>query len=208
MEIHNPHVKQNNFMHIYRFKIKFEDQDEFSRDIELRADQTFEDFFLTVTENLKLDPASLSSFFICDHKYRKISEISLVEMNPASEDDGGKKVPVMRSCRLNRYIDDPHQKLLLVYDYLNYWTFYIELIRIIPANPAYIYPRISKTEGEIPRELSAKPGEVIPEVEDPIEEPYFEVDGYDPDELDAFGGEEDFPAGAEKNIEDFDEEKS
>lgn len=195
-------------MHIYRFKIKFEDQDEFSREIELRSDQTFEDFFLAVVENLKLDPAMLSSFFICDHKFRKKDEISLVDMNPESNDEGGKKVPVMRSCKLNRYIDDPHQKLLLVYDYLNYWTFYIELIRIIPANAAYIYPRVSKTEGDIPRELSAKPGEVVQGVEDSFEVPYFEEDGYDPDELDAFGGEKDLVAGEEENIEDLDEEQS
>lgn len=195
-------------MHIYRFKIKFEDQDEFLREFELRSDQTFETFFLAITENLKLDAGTLSSFFICDHKFRKKSEISLIDMNPESVEEGGKQVPVMHNCRLNQYIDDPHQKLLLVYDYLNYWTFYIELIKIIPANPSHVYPRLFKSEGETPRELTAKPGGIEASGDEHLEDGFFEEEVYDPEDLEAFEGEEDFSGGGEENIEGLDEERS
>lgn len=192
-------------MLIYRFKIKFEDQDEFLREIEVRADQTFEVFYRAIVENLKLDQGTLSSFFICDHKFRKKSEISLFDMNPEMPEEGGKHVPVMGDSHLNEYIDDPHQKLLLVYDYLNYWTFYIELIRILPANPSHTYPRFSKTEGETPRELTTIPG-VMPDLEENFEFS-FEEDGYDPEDLESLEGEEDFLPEEENNPEGLDEEK-
>ena len=195
-------------MHIYRFKIKFEDQDDFSREFELRSDQTFKDFFFAIAGNLNLDQNTLSSFYICDHKFRKREEISLVDMNPETFEESRRRVLVMRDCRLNDYIDDPHQKLLLVYDYLNYWSFYIELIRIVPADPMQTYPRLFRSEGEIPRELISKvtddfgPGE-----EDFPDEGDVLVEGYDQDDLDAFEGEEGYPEEEENNLEGFDEEK-
>ncbi len=58
-------------MLIYKFKTSFEDQDDFLREIELRADHTFEDFHQAILGNLGLDPGMLASFFICDHRFRK-----------------------------------------------------------------------------------------------------------------------------------------
>ncbi len=195
-------------MHIYRFKVRFEDQDEFSREFELLADQTFEDFYLILTGNLNLDPMTLSSFFICDQKFRKKKEIFLEDMNPESDDEGASQIVLMRSSRLNAFIDDPHQKLLLVFDYLSYWTFYIELVKIIPADPARSYPRLARSEGEVPRELVPKTDEDLQsEVDESSDEVFFEDELYDPDDLDALEGKEDFLGEAEQNQESFDDEK-
>lgn len=193
-------------MLIYRFKIWFEDQDEFFREFELRSDQTFEDLFLAFISNLNLDTTTLSSFFICDHKFRKRTEISLVEMNAGAEENGGKKVLVMQHCRLNDYIDDPHQKLLLAYDYLNYWTFYIELLKITRSNPDHRYPRLHKSGGEVPRELIYKPDSFIP-VEDELIDDSFSEGEYSAEDIDILEGEEDFLGAGDENLERFDDEK-
>lgn len=194
-------------MHIYRFKIRFEDQDEFLREIEIGSDQTFEDFFLFLVNNLKLNPATLSSFFLCDHRYRKKEEIFLEDMNPDDQGEEGKPpVKLMNACRLSHHIDDPHQKLLLIYDYLHYWTFYIDLIKIQAANDKHSYPRIHKAEGDTPTELTAK--------QDPAhffsgEDPDFsfgEDDTYDPDDIDALR-EDDFAGDDESNLDEFDDDK-
>ncbi len=153
-------------MLVYKFKVSFEDQDDFLREIELRADQTFEDFHQAILGNLGLDPGMLASFFICDHRYRKLKEIQLVELHSnvaakKTESDegeplaaGAEKASLMKDIELKDVIDDPHQRLLFVYDYANRWTFYIELIRILPEEKNLVYPRFSKTIGAVPRELT------------------------------------------------------
>ncbi len=167
-------------MLIYRFKITFEDHEDFLREIELLADQTFEDFHQALLGNLGLDPGMLASFFICDHRYRKQKEIQLVDMNPQSppgeeseteesEKQGGEVV--MNEALLKDYIDDPNQRLLFVYDNLNEWNFYIELTKIEPASDKHSYPRISKSLGAVPRELMATPKQ-IPGVETPMDFSY------------------------------------
>ncbi len=162
-------------MLIYRFKVRFEDQDDFLREIELRADQTFEDFHQAILGNLGLDPGMLASFFICDHRYRKQKEIKLVD--PGNAADLGTKAEhtdaagsvesgklVMHQSELKEFIDDPHQRMIFIYDYLNRWTFYLELLKILPADKTQTYPHFCKTEGPVPRELTATPKQ-IPGVE-------------------------------------------
>ncbi|MDR4988549.1 MAG: hypothetical protein RG741_06910 [Bacteroidales bacterium] len=168
-------------MLVYKFKVSFEDQDDFLREIELRADQTFEDFHQAILGNLGLDPGMLASFFICDHRYRKQKEIQMVEHNnpvrakksEIEEDEPSdtvtEKAWLMKDNELKDVIDDPHQRLLFLYDYVNRWTFYIELIRILPEQKDLVYPRFSKTMGPVPRELSST------QKQTPLEQPLIEV---------------------------------
>ncbi len=154
-------------MLVYRFKVGFEEQDDFLREIELRADNTFEDFHQAILGNLGLDPGMLASFFICDHRYRKQKEIQLVETNASpmrSEDDVAgiglsTSKPIMKESELKDFIDDPHQRLLFVYDYINQWTFFIELVKIQQGDKGIAYPHFRKLVGPIPRELTITPKE-------------------------------------------------
>lgn len=179
-----PHCGLNklSYMLIYKFKVNFEDQDDFLREIELRADQTFEDFHQAILGNLGLDPGMLASFYLCDHRFRKQKEIQLVETSAIErkrhveeEDhiDNQQKPVLMRDSELKDFIDDPHQRLLFLYDYINRWTFYIELIKIMPEDKSIVYPRFSKSKGPVPRELMATPAQ-LPGVEIPDDQDFEE----------------------------------
>lgn len=197
-------------MIIYRFKFTFEEQDDFSREFEVGSDHTFEDFHNLITENLGVDKGALSSFFIADNRFRKKREISLIDMSPeehtenADGDENQEKMLVMKDAVLSDFIDDPHQKLLYVYDYLNYWTFYLELLKLSPANPKETYPRVSKTNGEVPRELTAKAHEL------PGGNPDFDLgfddDQYDPEDLSSFNDDDLLDEGG-GNFDEFSEDK-
>ncbi len=207
-------------MIIYRFKTSFEDHDGFLREIELRADQTFEDFHQAILGNLGLDPGMLASFYICDHRFRKLKEIQLVDMNPqeppGEEPDEGEEPPenknntlLMHECILKDYIDDPHQRLMFVYDYLNQWTFYIELIKINPADKSQTYPRFSRTLGPVPQELVATPKQ-MPGVEPPMDFAYDQGEELPGDlsDYDQIEGADDFfETDQGGNNDDFDSEK-
>ncbi len=149
-------------MLIYKFKISFEDQTDFLREIALRADQTFEDFHQALLGNLGLDPGMLASFYLCDHSFRKLREIRLAETNSVSGESNAP--PLMQDAVLKDFIDDPHQRLLFVYDSLNQWTFYIEMVKIQQAASDTIYPVFTRQEGGVPRELTATPKQ-LPGVE-------------------------------------------
>ncbi|MEE4176596.1 MAG: hypothetical protein V2I46_03710 [Bacteroides sp.] len=196
-------------MHIYRFRLTFEEQDDFAREIEVGSDQNFEDFHKAIVGNLGLEENTLSSFFITDYRFRKKREISLIDMSPEEkpetfDEEEEEKMLVMKDAVLSDYIDDPHQRLLYVYDYLNYWTFYLELLKILPADPKQSYPRIAKSLGEVPRELTAKAHQLSGP--DLGLEFGFEEDQIDPEDLKSLEGDDFLDEEGGGSFEDFGED--
>ncbi|NVO02337.1 MAG: hypothetical protein HXX09_06500 [Bacteroidetes bacterium] len=144
-------------MHIYKFRLIIEDQDDYFRDIEIKSTQTFEDFHNFILKVVNFDGKELASFYKSDSQWRPQTEISLVDMTddtPSFDDEEGevKKAPIflMSKSILKDFIDDPHQKIIYVYDFLNLYTFYLELLKILPAEDKVVYPRCVKSQGELP----------------------------------------------------------
>ncbi len=150
-------------MFIYRFRINFEEQDGFTRDIDLLTNHTFLDFHNIIKENLSLSEDVEYTFYMCDHRYRKRRRIYQPGAKPApkrhAEEEQNNEAPIlyMDKCILSDYIDDPHQKFLYIYDLAKDWNFYIELARIMRATDGKKYPLISASQGPIPMEISRKP---------------------------------------------------
>ena len=71
----------------------------------------------------------MCSFFICDDDWSKNTEITLVEMDTSSEVDNY----IMEDTRLEELLEDEHQKLLFVFDYMTERAFFMELREIIPG---------------------------------------------------------------------------
>ena len=135
-------------MHAYRFRILLEDVDDFYRDIEIMANSTFEDLHKAIFKSVDFDGKEIASFYICDTKWNRKKEIVLVDMS----DEGDENPPlVMGKCKLAEYIDDPHQRMIYVYDFLNLYEFYIELLKIIPADAKVVYPRCVRKNGIVPK---------------------------------------------------------
>ncbi|HSV87419.1 MAG TPA: hypothetical protein VLH61_02130 [Bacteroidales bacterium] len=197
-------------MHTYRFKFTFEDQTEFVREFEIRSGQTFEDFHFAIVENLGLDKSMLSSFFITDNRFRKKREISLIDMNSDERPDDlgenpGEKMLVMKDAHINDFIEDPHQKMIYVYDYLNYFTFYLELIKIDKTKSGQSYPRVVKTIGDVPKELTSK----VHQLSSPDlgQELGFDDDLVDPEDLKSLEDTEFLDEEEAGSFDDFGEDK-
>ncbi|MFA6949372.1 MAG: hypothetical protein WCQ70_01685 [Lentimicrobiaceae bacterium] len=151
-------------MHLYRFRLLFEEQDDFLRDYDILASQTFLDLHNLIVETVGLKGNELASFFICDRNWRKKREITLMDMQPAEEDkpvyededdeeqsQRKKSLPSieMGKVKIKELIDDPHQRLLYEYNFLNPTAFYIELMKIINADTIEGYPKCVKSQGVI-----------------------------------------------------------
>jgi len=137
-------------MHIYRFKITTNTEEDFSMQVDIKSNQTFKEFHDAIKTYCNIKTNELSSFFICDHKWHKNQEITLLDMRVQKEDFEDEDIkPVMEQVTLSQLINDPHQRLLFVYDYINMFTFNIELINILKVSDLANYPNLVKKEGEI-----------------------------------------------------------
>jgi hypothetical protein len=150
-------------MYIYKFRITIDEIDDFVRDIEVAANQTFEDFFCAITNCTELNSNTLSSFFVCDSKWRRRKELTLIDMgiDESRDEDRGydeddfedtPKIPIrlMKQEKISEAIDDPHQRIILMYDYIKPTMMYIELLKTKEALDDINYPRCTFQEGKLP----------------------------------------------------------
>ncbi|MFA6924539.1 MAG: hypothetical protein WC223_09840 [Bacteroidales bacterium] len=149
-------------MAIYKFRLLIDDYDDFFRDIEIKSKQTFADFHNIIQETFKLDEKELASFFLCDHLWRRGTEITLIDM---TDNNSGH---VMKDSVLASFIEDPHQRMNYVYNFLDMKTIFIELVKIFSEEEKGVkYPRVSKSYGELPKS-KINIGKIAPTVEEPI----------------------------------------
>jgi hypothetical protein len=149
-------------MQAYRFRVLLDDQEDFLRDIEIKPGQTFKEFHDIILKSVGIEGQELASFFVCDRTWNKQQEITLINMldvaepqkkqDDEDEDNPGNihiPVSVMDEVKIRDVIDDPHQRFLYEYDFLNPRTFFIELIRILDADEKKSYPMCVKQEGAL-----------------------------------------------------------
>lgn len=147
-------------MDIYKFRVLSDLNGDFVREIEILSTQTFEDFHNVLHRCIELNGKELASFHICDQKWNKLKEITLIDMmggEPPSEEKKMKDVHIMKNARLKEFISEPNQRLLYEYDFLNLYTFFIELIRIGKAQKNTVYPQCTHKSGEFETEQSKTP---------------------------------------------------
>lgn len=144
-------------MAVYRFRVTFEDQDDVYREVEIRANQTFEDLHYALLQAINFDTQHEASFFMSDDFWRKGQEITL-NPKPVDEDEDvprlKRKAPAkaMKQSKLAAFIEDPHQKIVYVYDFKANWILYLELVKILAEDAKTTYPRCIKSVGPAPKQ--------------------------------------------------------
>lgn len=149
-------------MYYYKFRVTYDHIEDFVRDIEILATDHFESFHNILFESIGLVGNELASFYICDSKWNKKKEITLIDMQddqhveePEYEDDDDysakSNIPkfIMKDSLLKDFITDPHQQIIYEYDFLDPYIFYIELLKASPVTEGVVYPRCTKKEKEM-----------------------------------------------------------
>jgi hypothetical protein len=143
-------------MAAYRFKVSLEDNEDIFRDIDVKAAHSFEHFHTIIQEAFKFDAKHSASFFVSDDYWRKGQEITLKKEDlPLEEDEIRKNVDpkkLMADTKIARYIEQPHQRFVYVFDPIVQWSFLIEMIKIVDENPKLTYPAIIKSYGTAPKQ--------------------------------------------------------
>jgi hypothetical protein len=150
-------------MYYYKFKISFDEVEEFERNIEILASDNFESFHQILYDSIGLTGHELASFSICDAKWNKKQEITLIDML----DDGEVETPnyeeeeefstssnlpkfTMKDAVLKDFIIDPHQYIMYEYDFINPKVFYLELLKTLPVKESELLPRCTYSKGTLP----------------------------------------------------------
>lgn len=114
---------------LFRFLILSDEVDDFKREIKIDTEATFLDLHNAIVKSVNYEKDQMASFFICEDDWSKQTEITLVEMDTSSEVDNY----LMEDTRLEELLEDEHQKLLYVFDYMTERAFFMELREIIPG---------------------------------------------------------------------------
>ena len=152
---------------IYRFRIILDVKEDVLRDIEIEETATFEDLHNAITQAFGFLGNEMASFYLSNDEWIQGDEMPLEAMDPSNESFGEKT--------LNTIISESQHQLIYVYDFLNLWTFFIELMEVGKVITGTSYPNLIYAEGEVPEEAPEK---------------LFEGEGVDPD-LDSNFREED-----------------
>jgi len=91
----------------------------------------------------------MASFYRTDDEWAQGEEIPLFNMAEAGEEIS------MKTCILNETLPEENDKLIYVYDFLNMWTFYVDVIEISSEKREDL-PQIILSVGEIPEQAPEK----------------------------------------------------
>ncbi len=139
-------------MAVYKFKLTFEEYEDISRVIEIKSSQTFLEFHKAILDAIGFDQKQMASFYMSNDTWKKEQEITLEDMSD-DNDENSIPIPTMKDSRLSMFVNDPHQKIVYVYDFLEMWTMHLELVGIEMKEKAGVkYPLCSKSVGLAPKQ--------------------------------------------------------
>ena len=136
-------------MALYRFRVTFEDNEDISRDIDIKGTNSFMDLHNALHASIGFDPGFNGCFFMSNDYWHKGEEINNTKR------DGAKQ---MADVKIGQMIEDPHQRIYYTFtDSGRTWTFYIELLKILDEVAGKTYPLCSKTTGVAPKQFIKTP---------------------------------------------------
>jgi hypothetical protein len=156
---------------VYRFRVILDAEEDVLRDIEMLQESTLEDLHNTIIQSFGFDGTEMASFYASDDNWNQGEEFSQFDM--------GGEVRLMNETSLDSILSEDNTKMIYVYDFLNMWTFLVELAEIADPEDSIDYPNLMFVHGQIPNAAPEK--EFIGESEEGSAEfdDDFDIDDYD-----------------------------
>lgn len=130
---------------IYKIRIILDAEEDIFRDLEISMDSTLEDFHNTITQSFGFMGNEMASFYTCDEEWNQDQEIPLFDMS-----ENGDGVRLMNETIIEDVMNENNPKMIYVYDFLNMWTFFIELADVVQKEDGRTYPNLLFSFGELP----------------------------------------------------------
>jgi hypothetical protein len=167
---------------VYKFRVILDAEDDVFRDIAILDSDTLEDLHNAIFNAFGFDGMEVASFYTCDATWNQDEEIPMFDTGDVL---GEQKT--MSDYQLSEILDAENTKIIYVYDFINMWTFLVELASIEELEVGTIYPNLLFSHGEMPEDAGEK------NFEADNNDDYAEFDDdYDEDDLDMLDGGENF----------------
>jgi hypothetical protein len=184
-------IQQTGKIMVYKFRVILDAEEDIFRDIAILQEDTLEDLHNAIFNSFGFDGMEVASFYTCDETWNQEDEISLFDTGDVI---GEQKI--MSDYQLSDILDKENTKIIYVYDFINMWTFLVELASIEEIETGVTYPNTLFSHGEMPDEAiennfeSDMHDDIYGEFEDDLDE----------DDLDMFEGDDSFENyGSEEN---------
>ena len=135
---------------IYRLRIILDNdtKEDILRDVEIDKNSNLTDLHELILLSFNFSADQMASFYTVDEDWNQINEISLMNFDESTDS--------MDSMLIANVLDNQNTKLLYIYDFMNMWTFYVELIEEAQEINNIIYPRIIFSVGNVPEKAPEK----------------------------------------------------
>ena len=130
---------------IYRFRVLLDTHEDVFRDIEIEASDSLEDLHNVIVQSFGFEGQEMASFYVSNEKWEQGEEIALFDMS-----ESGSDVRLMNETFLEDVVTEDSPKMIYVYDFLNMWTFFVELADIVNKEDGQAYPNVLFSFGELP----------------------------------------------------------
>ena len=175
-------------MDLYRFRVLVDDKTESFRDIQIRANATFFDMHRAILDAFDFKGQEMASFYVSDDEWERGHEIPLVDMGML---DDGTKAEIMDQVMLGDHVEVEEQKFIYVYDFLNMWCFYVELVETTDTDNGPEFAQVIFSHGDAPLESTRNAGFDLDDI-DLSEEDGEELEEMDGDTMDDPDDSEEF----------------
>jgi len=167
---------------IYKFRAILDAEEDVFRDIAIQEEDTLEDLHNAIVNAFGFDGLEVASFYTCDDQWNQEDEIPMFDTGDVA---GEQKI--MSDYALNQLLGKDQTKIIYVYDFINMWTFLVELAAVEEEEISVIYPNLLFSHGELPtiapeKEFEAEGEDFYDEFEDDLDE----------EDLDMFSGDDSF----------------
>lgn len=176
---------------VYKFRVILDTEEDIFRDIAILETDTLEDLHNVISNAFGFDGSEMASFYTCDDKWNQEDEIPLFDTGEVEGEQS-----TMQDFVLKDILHQEQTKIIYVYDFLNMFTFFVELGAIEEEQNGETYPSLLYAHGEISGidengfDIDFDEEDLYSDFEDDLDQD--DLDMFSDDE---FGGYDDFSDG-------------
>jgi hypothetical protein len=131
---------------IYKLRVILDNEEDIFRDIAIESSDSLEDLHNALVNAFGFDGNEVASFYTCDDNWNQEDEIPLFDTG-----DVPGEMRIMSDFSIEDLLYEKQTKIIYVYDFLNMWTFLVELAAIEEKQAGATYPDLLYSLGLMPR---------------------------------------------------------
>jgi hypothetical protein len=133
---------------MYKVRIILDTKEDVIRTITVNNSINLEELHQLIAKSFGFNGQEMASFYRTDHEWNQGEEIPLFNMSEFGDSIS------MSTCFLEETLPEINHKLIYVYDFLQMWSFYVEIVDI--NSEAITESKLILSVGEIPEEAPEK----------------------------------------------------